>query len=289
MLIVEILGGLGNQLFQYSFGRQLAKRHNKKLKLDITGFENYHLHQFSLNHFNIDADFATKEEIKEFKPIDQRLLCKWIFSLKRRAGMTRIFKEAGFHFQPEALHFPNTGYITGYWQSEKYFKDYEALIRNDLRFKTAPDSQNQEWSRIILNENSISLHIRRGDYITDPKAKQVHGFCDLDYYYRSIARINQEIKNPFFFIFSDDPEWVKENLQIAHPHLFVSNNDSTKNYEDMRLMSICKHNIIANSSFSWWGAWLNSHPGKMVIAPQKWFNTKDRNANDLVPDEWIKL
>ena len=141
---------------------------------------------------------------------------------------------------------------------------------------------------MISQTNSVSLHIRRGDYVSNQKTNQTHGTCDLDYYQRCITEIEKEVENPYFFVFSDEIEWVKENLKINHPAEYVDQNTGDKSYEDMRLMSQCKHNVIANSSFSWWGAWLNSYPDKIVFAPKRWFASDKHNTKDLIPEGWKK-
>ena len=136
---------------------------------------------------------------------------------------------------------------------------------------------------------SVCIHIRRGDYVEDIITNQFHGVCNLDYYYRSIEYIASKIKNPYFFVFSDDPLWVKQNLILKYPCDYIDQNFGKKDYEDMRVISKCKHNIIANSSFSWWGAWLNINPNKIVIAPKNWFKSKAINTKDLIPESWFKI
>jgi hypothetical protein len=159
----------------------------------------------------------------------------------------------------------------------------------DFNFKNHPTGQNKLTLNIINNTNSVSLHIRRGDYIKNLETYNKHGLIDLYYYYKAINYIKEHVYNPTFFIFSDDITWAKENLNIELPVYFIDFNDQTRNYEDLRLMKNCKYNIIANSSFSWWGAWLNDFSNKIVIAPKKWFNDDTINTYDLTPLDWILI
>ena len=141
----------------------------------------------------------------------------------------------------------------------------------------------------ILAVNSVSIHVRRGDYLTNPVTFQTHGLCDIDYYKKAIDEILDLVDKPHFFIFSDDQSWAKSNIIFGAPTDYVMHNNSLKNYEDLRLMSYCRHHIIANSSFSWWGAWLGNNPEKIVIAPKKWFNDPKIDTTDLIPDTWLRL
>ena len=162
-------------------------------------------------------------------------------------------------------------------------------MRREFVIKYQQDAQSQMFSDRIQSTESVSLHVRRADYIQNALTNKIHGTCDQDYYDRAIRYIAERVIDPHFFIFSDEPEWVKENLKIDFPMTVVDCNDASRNYEDLRLMSTCKHNIIANSSFSWWGAWLNPNPDKLVITPEQWFNDKKRNTKDLIPEQWVKM
>ena len=150
-----------------------------------------------------------------------------------------------------------------------------------------------EKSRLISEEikqlNSVSIHVRRTDYISNIPANNYHGTCNETYYIEAMKIIGKKISNPHFYIFSDEPEWFKANIKTNFQVTFVEHNKNEKSFEDMYLMSLCKHNIIANSSFSWWGAWLNSNENKQVIAPANWFQDKTKNTKDLLPETWIKL
>jgi hypothetical protein len=291
MIIAKIFGGLGNQMFQYSLGRYLAFKNKAELKLDLTEYKNYQLHQYSLNFFNIQAQTATNQEIELLKnKISHGVLGHFqqlITPAKYTKKPSHII-ESKFSFDPNMLLLGDNLYLEGYWQTEKYFSPIANLIQNDFKVVNEPDEKNRTMIASISSQNSVSLHVRRGDYVTDKSALKVHGICSIDYYQQAVETICKKITNPSFFIFSDDPEWTKNNLKFDYPIKFVTHNGPEKNFEDLRLMSHCKHNIIANSTFSWWGAWLNANPDKIVIAPKNWFADPKINTEDLIPNNWIK-
>jgi hypothetical protein len=287
MIIVRLIGGIGNQLFQYAVARHLAEIHKTILKIDLSGFGNYKLRKYYLSPFNIQENFATLEEIKVLGVYKQeatgRLIAR-ILKKPPKLAPTHIL-EKHFHFDPEILRLPDGVYLDGYWQSEKYFKDIEDIIRQEFTVKTSQDSKNKELSELIASCESVSLHIRRGDFVSNFKTKRVHGICDLDYYSRAVKQITQTVNTPYFFVFSDEPEWARDNLKLSYQIKIVDHNGVDKSHEDLRLMSQCKYHIIANSTFSWWGAWLNARPEKIVIAPKKWFNTNKNDTKDLLSEQ----
>lgn len=283
MIIVKLIGGLGNQMFQYAAGRRSADVCNTELKLDITGYKNQvgiTSREYMLHIFNIQENFARRCEINKLKKND---------FLWRITKNNSYIREKHFHFDPEMLDINGNCYLEGYWASEKYFKDIENIIRREFTLKNKPDAANQKMISRIKNCDSVSIHIRRGDYVFDEKTNKHHGVCVSKYYLKAVALMAKKVKDLQFFVFSDDLQWVKQNLHLKHPCFYVDNNIDKKDYEDMRLMSKCKHNIIANSSFSWWGAWLNKNPNKIVMAPKKWFRESSINTKDLIPQFWIKI
>lgn len=295
MIIIKLIGGLGNQMFQYATGRRAAYINKTELKLDTSWFNNPEgaiKRDYLLNVFNIKEIFASKQEIDKLKGKNKNLLV--LFNKKFSKITKPYYKQSCvvqrfFHFNKNILKVSNNIYLQGHWVSEKYFKEIEEIIRNEFIFKDKPDKANQKMISRIKNCDSVSIHIRRGDYVTDQKTNQFHGIIDLNYYFRSIEYITSKIKSPHFFIFSDDLQWAKQNLHLKFPCVYVNHNIGKKDYEDMRLMSYCQHNIIANSSFSWWGAWLNKNSDKIVIAPKKWFRDKSINTKDLIPQSWMKI
>jgi hypothetical protein len=213
---------------------------------------------------------------------------KALRSVISRDARIRYIKERQFHFDPAFFHFPDNVYLEGYWQSEKYFKKVETLIRQEFQLRVAPGDRVQELAGRIREGNSISIHIRRGDFASNPATNATHGVCPDDYYQRAVETIIRQMDDARFWIFSDDPEWVKGNITLNNPSCCVSDYHF-RYYEDMYLMSCCRHHIIANSSFSWWGAYLGSDPGKIVIAPRSWFKKPDIITTDLLPESWIQL
>lgn len=286
MIIVDLLGGLGNQLFQYAAGRYLAELHQVDFKINTLKFETYKLHKYSLQHFNISASVATKEEVQHFGSLAFKI---WERAIFKPYYKRRTFQEQFFHFDENFKKASKNTMLSGYWQSEKYFNEISDIIRKEFTITSPMAEMNKDYSKNILRRNSVSLHIRRGDYVSDPKTQTVHGSCDLAYYNACVKKIAGAVGDPFFYIFSDDPEWVKSNFSLKYPSEYVVHNNADKNYEDLRLMSLCKHNIIANSSFSWWGAWLNANPDKQVYAPKQWFNNSSRNTKDIIPVTWEKI
>ncbi len=288
MIIIRIGGGLGNQLFQYALGRNLALTKNIPLKLDLSWFETNFDRKYKLKYFNTEENIATKKELKRIKRYQKINSRRYFLHNLLFSNESIYIEEKQFHFNPNILDIKNNAYLIGYWQTEKYFKDIKDVIRKEFILKDNLDSFCIEKEKKIKKQNSVSLHIRRGDYIMNKIANKNMGVCSLDYYKKAINILGEKINDPTFFIFSDDMKWVKKNLKIDFPIIFVSNGE-LKDYEELILMSKCKHNIIANSSFSWWGAWLNNNPDKIVIAPKKWFNDTKRNSKDIIPDNWIKI
>ena len=288
MIVVKINGGLGNQLFQFAAGRALAERHRTKLVLDLGWFNNRPSGntpwKYELHRYPIQARVTTSIEQFLCRFYQGRIVRRIPF-LPRR---WRHFREKHFRYEPSFEQLPNQVYLDGYWQSSRYFESIGNLIRQELQPIALPGETNAHLMQVMANSNSVALHIRRGDYLSNPTAVNYHGVCSLEYYQSAIDFMASKLQNPIFYIFSDDLEWAKANLNIQHAAYFVDNNSGENAFQDLRLISSCKHQIIANSSFSWWGAWLNFNPDKIVIAPKKWFLV-DKDTSTLYPDGWIKL
>jgi virulence-associated protein VapD len=291
MIIVCLKGGLGNQLFQYAAGRQLAHIHNTIVKLDTTAYYYGGPRQFELRHFNIQENIATSQEIKKLTEVRQNRLQKLLHTIlyNHPKLSPNHFRYNKTQYKADFLKLPDNIYLEGYWQSEKYFSDIKDILRQEFTFKQTPDETSQKLTNQITRVNSVSIHVRRGDYVEDSKAAQSHSLCQMQYYYDCIKYITQKVNNPHFFIFSDDIDWCRNNLKVLNDVKYVAHNRSDKAYEDLRLMSLCRHHIIANSSFSWWGAWLSTNNDKIVFAPKKWFASKNFNIDDIVPTGWIKI
>ncbi len=291
MITINLKGGLGNQMFQYACGRAISLRNSNTLKLDTSGFARIQSaetpRQYALGIFNIDENIASREETQKAKyPFG-------IISKGWRYVNAKVFRKFNTAFDPKVLKLTGNFYLDGYWQTEKYFSDFAAEIRKDFTLKTAMDTKAEEMKRLIENSLvSVSLHLRRGDYAYDEKTNKVHGVCDAAYYGRAIEKLTAVLgdksKDIHIFVFSDDIEWAKNNLSFPYPATFVSHPE-IKDYEELVLMSKCKHNIIANSSFSWWGAWLNQNSAKIVVTPTRWVNKNEEAYVDIIPKTWIRV
>jgi|WetSurMetagenome_2_1015567.scaffolds.fasta_scaffold84469_3 hypothetical protein len=291
MIIVQLVGGLGNQMFQYAAGRYLAYSLNTELKLDISQFRQDALREYHLSVFNITENIASATDLDQVRrPLAWNIKhpLEWLRSMIRRNVQIRYVKEKHFHFDQEILALPDNVYLEGYWQSEKYFAKISDIIKKEFSFVNPPSRINQEILDEIRGCNSVSLHIRRGDYVSNQKTMEILGVLGIEYYIRALNFMEKNVIKPHIFVFSDDIQWARKNLKTNLPLHFVDHNRMKMNYEDLRLMSNCQYYIIANSSFSWWGAWLGSNSEKIVITPKNWFNQPKMDARDLIPDSWIK-
>ena len=297
------MGGLGNQMFQYAAGKSLATKLGVALKIDTSFLDDrsykkdFTFRNFELSCFNIKDDFICNGQLERFYSACKIFeMCK-LNALNRIAfnyaiPLPKVFQHSDTKVNNYFQRLSNYTLIEGYWQSEKYFIDQQAVIREKYIFKPHITDQNFKILTEIINSNSVSVHIRRGDFAENSVINNIHGLVDKEYYERSISYILRKIDNPVFFFFSDDMGWVKSNFSFLTENyitFFINHNIGDKAYEDLRLMSNCKHNIIANSSFSWWGAWLNKNPDKVVTAPVCWYRNFLIDTKDLIPNEWVRL
>ena len=297
-MVVKLLGGLGNQMFQYAFGRALELSTNSVVKYDVSALANhpvdagYTLRNYELGVFNIKIDLATRSDLRQF---DSLLFGKSSHLFQRMAqrylnGVHRFIESDSSTYDEHVFQCIRNTYFEGYWQNERYFKKYENQLINEFSLKNPLSGFNLTLSeQIIKAPNAISLHIRRGDYVSNKQANQMHGVCSPKYYQQSVKILKDNIGELTLFIFSDEPDWVQKNMVFDFPTIYVNNNSGEHGAEDLRLMSLCKHNIIANSSFSWWGAWLNKNPKKIIIAPNEWYSGKQNSADGIIPLNWIRV
>ncbi len=285
MIIFELSGGLGNQMFQVAVAHSYQLRFpNIEIVIDVSQFNN------NIRKLELDKFFYIKEN---FLFINQPILSDNLIirNFSNLLG-NKIFIESNpFIFDEKLFKCKDGKKIRGYFQSEKYFSGIRDEIIKIFKFPILALASIAENIKAIQECNSVSLHVRRGDYISNKSANAYHGVLSLDYYKQAAAKINYIVQEPHYFIFSDDTNWVKSNLNFVPSATFVDINKGDNSYLDMYLMSQCKHNIIANSSFSWWGAWLNQNEEKIVIAPQKWLanNELNQQPQDLIPEKWITL
>lgn len=275
MIIVTLMGGTGNQMFQYAFARNLSLKYNKALKIDLSFLKNKNMgldfvyRDYSLNIFNVYEDFNINKN--NFIKIN----------------------EPCFEYTQSISDIINSNsdvdyLLNGYWQTSKYFKEFEKQIRKDFTFRDEienSDSYVKEMLNDIKSKNSVLLNIRRTDYLNT----NYHGVMDKEYIDKAVKLIESKIKNPKYFLFSDDLDWCIENIKL--PNMTIVNHsykgDRFSYY--LQLMKNCKHFIIPNSSFAWWAAWLNQNENKIVITPKQWFTDTNIKTTDLIPNDWIRI
>lgn len=306
MIIVNLQGGLGNQLFQYATAFAASKITRKKLFLDITGFNHHtkgHLDRaYVLDHFNISAKIASQKTLDRFR---YGRFFEHLFPLKRTHFKQLVFEELPalkshfynasyivkpltYRYEPEILT-PRKGsiYLDGYWQSFKYFEPFKEDLMTEFSLKGTISKGVLDLKKEIETTQSVSLHIRRTDYLSTSFGQKHYKNLPLNYYYDAIGNILKRINSSNLFIFSDDIEWCKTHFNSKLNTNFVTTENPV---EDLYLMSSCKHQITANSSFSWWAAWLNQNKNKIVIAPARWYkNVSSEDMQDLLPQNWIKI
>ena len=298
MLIVRLKGGLGNQMFQYAFAKRLSIELDKMLTIDnVTGFKtDFYKREYDLHKFGIQNNFIYNNSIKILSKMvtDRKVgnilryyvnnILKNIYILKEEDGYIGQFKDLSDY---------SLLYIDGYWQNYEFFMPFNNRISKDFSVKSSFLEQHKEIVYKILKSNSVSIHVRRlhgvsTDGYINKFGRNFHGTIPYGYYKEAINIINNRIGDLHLFFFSDDIDWVKENMKFHCKTEYIS---GYQDYEELWLMSLCKYNVVANSSFSWWGAWLNSYQNKMVIAPKKWYNNRIMNlkTNNLIPDNWVRL
>lgn len=291
MKIVNIKGGLGNQMLQYALAYKLKKLHpSEEILLDLKDFKGYKWHVYELKYvFDVDIPVATFSQLlKVTCPYSPNTFWgKCVRAVFGKLGLRKkeYYEKDHSFYDKAALLIQDDCYYDGYWTNQDYFVDIRDEILSIFSFRRELDETNRSLLEKIKSTNSVSLHVRRGNYLLFDIYK---GICEIDYYQRAIDYIKAHVDNPHFYIFSNDIEWCKENLAcMLENYTFVGNNSGMSNYIDMQLMSNCKNNIIANSTFSWWGAWLNQYDKRIVIAPKKWLNMEMKYTPLL--EEWIKL
>ena len=283
MNIVWIDGGLGNQMFQYALAIKLMSL-GRQIKLDITKYAEPHVHNdFELDKvFGIDCPFAS---IREIQSLGYRKANHLTELLKRTPfGKKTIYNHESYAFDEHVLKLDGY-YLEGYWQSEKYFSDIRGKILEAYRFPEFSTAKQRDYAEQMQGSLSVSVHIRRGDYLNYPYLQNI---CTSDYYDWAMEYFRKRYPEKVrFYIFTNDTAWAEEHFREADCRI-ITGNSGADSFRDMQLMSLCRHNIVANSSFSWWGAWLNRNPEKTVIAPEKWINGSPDEAADVVPETWIK-
>ncbi len=288
-IVVRVQGGLGNQMFQYAAGRALAKRLNLDLVLDLDWFigREEDFLQYSLDNFNVCC--LTRKKFTFVPRIIRRILFLVLDKFEGSLGLREVFKERYFNFNQSFLKIKSPVILQGYWQSEKYFNDIRTLLIKEFKLKQDLPPSSRTMLEKIEQCDSICVHIRRGDYLSNKNAFAIHGICPNYYYIQAVRSISKTLSNPKCFVFSDEPQWVRDNIDLGITSTIVDVNKVDQPCFDMILMSTCKHFVISNSTFSWWAAWLSTYPRKRIVAPLKWFVSNERNTSDLIPLEWERI
>lgn len=278
MIISKLSGGMGNQLFQYALGRKLALKNKVPLALDITPLHvdtegKWSKREYVLGAFCIDAKIIDTNLPKLFYKYIQR---------------PRYIKEkCADQFDPSILQSPKDVYLDGTWLSEKYFADIRGVLLKDLQLKNDLSEDAKTVLHAIETTESVAVHVRRGDNVSNPKSIAFHGSPSKEEYGAQMRYISEHVANPHFFVFSDDFVWCKEHISSEHPTTFIEGN-TTYPHEDLHLMSRCKHILMSNSTLSWWGAWLNENPNKMVLRPKR-FTLGAFDTKDFYPESWLNI
>lgn len=288
-ITIKFCGGLGNQMFQYAAGRSLSLLKNSSLNFDISYYNiksNDTQRDFQLFYFpNIQTNVSKIYNIKNsFLNKLRNHIVKFVYRQQYVDEPYFSYWEGFKKLNPPIC-------INGYWQSEKYFFDFRDVIINDFKFPNLLTESSIKLEKLITQTHeSVAVHVRRGDYISNPKAQKFHGNLLQNYYSKALNKIMKACGPTKLFIFSDDPDWVRLNFDsCGHSSIIIDFKNDTLPHNDMYLMTLCKHHIIANSSFSWWGAWLSQKKDGIVIAPKNWFANKTINTSDIYLKKWIKI
>lgn len=285
MIVIEASGGLGNQMFQYALYKKLESM-NKDVAFDTSFFRSKQkLRELEIGVFDVQYKSITDTEAAYIRGYGYQDTIIDKIKYKLKPSKYTSYVDTIESYQPKVLEMDNV-YLCGYWQSEKYFKDIRHIILEEFTFPVEVRKRTQELCEQMKRENSVSIHVRRSDYLTEQNAKVYGNICTEKYYENAIAYIEIQIENPYYYVFTDDLEWARGYFS-GNNYTIVDQNRGKDSYADMYLMSQCKHNIIANSSFSWWGAWLNQNPDKQVLAPKKWFHNHDKE--EIVCQDWIRI
>lgn len=283
MKTIKLIGGLGNQMFQYALYKAMICKGQKAMIDDYTYFKYEHCPshaKYSLDIFDLKYNSIINHKFLLFIMLLERYLNR----LGLNITLLSKYNEKIISTYENSVFETDKSYIIGFWQTEKYFQDIANEIKTDFTYKGKWSQKNLKYKKMMQESNSVCIHIRRGDYLN--LSTIYGGICTEEYYLSAINYIKHREKNPIFYVFTNDMEWSKQFFENESNVIFVEGNEEENSYMDMILMTYCKHHIIANSSFSWWGAWLANKDG-ITIAPKKWLNTKE--TPDIWCDGWIKM
>jgi len=298
MVTVQLLGGMGNQMFQYALGRHLALLNGTELKLDTSILLNWSPGKhavnrgFDLDIFQLEPHFASRKETLAYHADGASVPQKILYRLKKQFTGDLRTTEPFFHYHSDILKLKGDIYLAaGTWQSYRYFEEIAGTIKQDFSFKLPLTAHAETMHEKIKQRISVCLNVRRTDYLTVANTAEAMANVPIDYYSRALKAMQEMVGAFEVFVFSDDMDWCKANFGfIEQPVHFVDHSYADKKFNNyLQLMKACNHYIIPNSTFAWWAAWLNSRADKRVIAPLQWFNDPSVNTNDLIPPSWKRL
>lgn len=283
MIVTKIYGGLAGQMLQYALGRKLSLKNKTKLFLDKSWYDrpywdHAHPRDFKLDKLNVNYQVLNPNKLIWKFRLTHRL--KKLNPLYHQTVNEKDFSQ----YDEDIISAGRKTVLDGYWNSYKYFADIRETLIKEFTPTDKPAAKNEAALNRIRSTNSVSVHFRRGDY----KQNEFHGILSKEYYDKAVAIIKEKVANPMLYIFSDETDWVTQNVNFDLPYEIIDFNKDANNHWDIELMKNCRHNIIANSGFSWWGAWLNTHAGKIVIAPERWIN-HEQSRIDNIPGGWILI
>jgi hypothetical protein len=287
MIMFRSTGGLGNQIFQYAVARHLAFRVGTEVVVDSGWHRGVHS-GMTPRSFEL---FRYRVKLREATPIEALWIRTVGGSMVGRLPVPRpwfLCREKGFSFDPAVLDFKNFTVMAGLWQSDRYFRDIRDVLMEELQLREALPSKDVSLGEQARGCDSVSIHVRRGDYEASKELSRVHGLCSPGYYQEAFSIIARAVRSPVAFVFADDADWARENIRLDAPTHFVAHNGTSNAHRDLWLMTQCRHNVIANSTFSWWGAWLGSPRDRIVVAPKRWF-ADGPPSPDIIPGGWIAV
>jgi hypothetical protein len=291
MITVRLMGGLGNQMFQYAAGRALSLRRGVGLRLDLGWFGNQPARD-TPRSYELDAFVGPQATIKERAALSEPHTHAGFALLRLRRALGRepqVLRQRGTGFDASILDAPDAAHLVGFWTSERYFDDADDVIREDFTPVAPLDARNVQLAdEIDKRPSAVSVHVRRGDYVSNPHAHRFHGLLGIDYYRAAVRMLEERVGEVHLYVFSDDPDWCSEHLRLGAPTTVVRGNAGASAVDDLILMSRCAHHIIANSTFSWWGAWLDGRPGSVVVAPQRWAIDPASDFSDIYARGWLR-
>ncbi len=292
MIFIQLQGGLGNQMFQYAAGRALALAHGVELALDLTALKDDPLREYALDCLRIAARPALPQELAPLQSRLGNLAARRLGplpggrALLRLMGLPVLHQAVAVQYDPGVAKLPGHAYLAGFFQSERYFAHIAPLLREEFRLAGPLAPESERLAETIRQTEAVSIHVRRTDYVDNPAVNATHGVLTPGHYARCVERLGPRLRQPTCFVFSDDPDWAEANIRPPYPTIWVRPRQGASDADDLMLMSLCRHNILANSSFSWWAAWLNPHPDKLVLAPERWFSDTRHCTRDIIPSGW---